>query len=727
MHTNRRPTRRLVSLTAAGALALAAVVVPASAQAATPTHAIADVQGTGDATPLLNQTVTVEGIVTADHRTGGYRGIYVQTAGSGGTATDAASDGIFVFLGSRVVTVAIGDLVQVTGVASEYYGLTQLSATKATQELTVVSAGNPLPAPVPLPDTVVGADREKFEGMLVDPEGEYRVSSLHEVDRYGTVWLVAGTELPVKSTEVARPGPDADAITAANDAATILLDDGKNNQVTGATQPYLTAGDVVRVGDGVDFGDEVYVLHYGFDRWRLQPTRPIDAGTPADAKASFPELNPRPTAPDAVGGDLQVATFNVLNYFTTFSSDDSRARGARDAAQFAIQKGKIVAAITALGAEVIALQEIENSTHFGESVAGAADGTPDVAVADLVAGLNAAAGADVWAYVPTPAALLDPAVAPNTDVIMSAIIYRTDAVSPVGASAALVDPAFDNAREPIAQAFLPADGAPFLVVANHFKSKSAPDVTPVPPEPADGQGYFNAERVAQAQALAAFLAEREAATGIDDAVVLGDLNSYAQEDPVVTLTDAGLVDLVPTKALGQYTYTFDGEQGSLDHALGSAGFTERVTGVDVWDINADEWFGRQYYGSFPEVGTPYRASDHDPIVLGLMADEPPSCIVTYDGLPLVGRTFLGSVTVTNAEAEAVPDWTLTWTFDQGERALVGLGATVRQHRADVTATGWVDRTLDPGETASFVFFGTAPHGIGAPTGVALNGVECAVQ
>lgn len=720
MHTNRRPTRRLVSLTAAGTLALAAVVVPVAAYAATPTHTIADVQGTGAATPLLDQTVTVEGVVTADHRTGGYRGIYLQTAGSGGTAVDAASDGIFVFLGSRAVTVAIGDLVQVTGVAGEYFGLTQVSATRTTQEFTVVSSGNPLPAPVPLPDTVVGAEREAFEGMLVDPEGSYLVSSLHEVDRYGSVWLAAGTELPVKSTELVRPGAEADVIAAANDAVTILLDDGKSNQVTGATQPYLTAGDVVRVGDGVDFGDEVYVLHYGFDRWRLQPRLPIDATTPADAKASFPELNPRPAAPDAVGGDLQVASFNVLNYFTTFSSVDPDARGAKDAAQFAIQKGKIVAAITALGAEVLALQEIENSTHFGS-------GAPDVAVADLVAGLNAAAGADVWAYVPTPAALLDPAVQPTTDVIMNAIIYRTDAVTPVGASAALVAPAFDNAREPIAQAFEPVDGAPFVVVANHFKSKSAPDVKPVPPEPADGQGYFNAERVAQAEALAGFVTELRTSAGTDDVLVLGDLNSYAQEDPVVTLTAAGLVDLVPTKAPGQYTYTFDGEQGSLDHAMATETLTARVTGVDVWDINAEEWFGRQYYGSFPEVGTVYRASDHDPILVGLMATPPgPACTVTYDAAPLVGRTFLGAVTVTNTGTETFDDWRLTWSYADGERALVGIGATVRQHRADVTAGSWLNPTLDPEEATSFAFVGVAPHGIGAPAGFALDGTVCSM-
>ena len=599
-------------------------------------------QGTGDATPLPDTTaVTIEGIVIADHRTGGYRGIYLQTEGSGGAAdaTPGASDGIFVFLANRSFTLAVGDKVQVTGRPGEYFGLTQLNASRSGDTVTVVSSGNALPEPVALPDTVVGADREQFEGMLVRPTGDYFVSSFHEADRYGSLWLGAGA-VPVKATETARPGPDADAISAANDAATILLDDGKSNQTTTALkQPYLPAGDPVRTGDKVEFGDLTYVLHYGFDRWRLQPTTPIDSTTSDALEPTFADTNPRPAAPGEVGGDLQVASFNVLNYFTTLTTEDSDARGARSPEQFAAQKGKIVAAITALGAEVVALQEMENSTHFG-------DGTPDVAVADLVAGLNAAAGSDVWAYVPTPAALLDPAVQPGTDVIMNAIIYRTDAVTPVGDSQALVDPAFENAREPIAQVFDPGAGAPFAVVANHFKSKTPPDVTPAPEEPADGQGFFNAERVAQAQALAGFVADL-GTDGTDDVVVLGDLNSYSQEDPVVTLTDAGLVDLVAAKAPGQYSYTFDGELGSLDHALGTSTFAARVTGADVWDINADEWSGLQYYGVAPELGTVYRASDHDPTIVGITATAAP---VTIDLLGI--NDFHGRLEASGAVAGA---------------------------------------------------------------------------
>lgn len=689
-HSRRHRLGRLMSASAVTALALTAVLVPVAAQAAPPSPPapptpsarptpptpptppppptpsarptpptpptpppppvrpvpIATVQGTGAATTLpADQPVTIEGIVTADHRTGGYRGVYVQTEGSGGTKPDrtpGASDGIFVYLGSRTLDLAIGDKVQVTGLPKEYFGLTELAADQSGDTVKVVSRGHRLPDPVPLPDTLVGDAREQYEGMLVRPAGDYYVTSFHELDRYGSLWLAAG-DMPVKATETTRPGPEADAIAAANRAATILLDDGKSNQTTTALkQPYLPAAEPVRTGDLVEFGSLNYVLHYGYDLWRLQPTTPIDSTTPDSLEPTFARTNPRPATPEDVGGDLQVASFNVLNYFTTLTTQDSRARGARSAAQLEAQRDKIVAALTTLDAEVVALQEIENSTHFGP-------GTPDVAVADLVAALNAAEGGDVWAYVPTPAALLDPAVQPGTDVIMNAIIYRTDAVTPVGDSLALVDEAFDNAREPIAQVFRPLPGgAPFAVVANHFKSKSAPEGETG--EPADGQGWFNAERVAQAQALAGFVADLQAA-GTDDVVVLGDLNSYSQEDPVVTLTGAGFVDLVATLAPGEYSYTFDGELGSLDHALGTPSFAARATGADVWDINADEWSGLQYYGAAPEYGTVYRASDHDPTIVGITAGaDGPTGPVTIDLLGI--NDFHGRLEASSPSAGA---------------------------------------------------------------------------
>ena len=126
------------------------------------------------------------------------------------------------------------------------------------------------------------------------------------------------------------------------------------------------------------------MLTFGFNNWRLQPPTPINDASPANLKPTFTTANPRPATAPAVGGDITVAAFNVLNYFTTLTSQNPAARGADTAEEFAIQKSKIVSAINGLDADVVALQEIENSVKLGEA--------PDEALADLVAGLNAAAG-----------------------------------------------------------------------------------------------------------------------------------------------------------------------------------------------------------------------------------------------------------------------------------------------------------------------------------------------
>ncbi|WP_261811390.1 ExeM/NucH family extracellular endonuclease [Microbacterium aurugineum] len=579
---------------------------------------IAEVQGTTDVSPLNGQTVEVEGVVTADYRTGGYKGIVIQTQGSGGAtdATPGASDGVFVFLNALSPTLEIGDLVSVTGAVSEYFGQTQITPA-AAGDVAVLTAGVGVPAVTPLPDSVRGADREQYENMYVAPEGSYRLASSHQLYNYGTLWLNAGEDLAVKSTETTRPGDEATAIAAANRANRILLDDGWSIQVTNSghpgEQPYFTKDTVVRNGDVVDFSDNGYVLQWGFDDWRLQPVVPIDDSSSADLKVGFEATNPRTASAPEVGGDVQVASFNVYNYFTTLKSENSNARGAANAAQFAIQKSKIVAAINGLDAEIVSLMEIENSVKLGKPI--------DSALKDLVAGLNDDAGAEVWDYVPTPDALNDAA---TTDYITNAIIYKKDAVTTVGDSATVTDESvWGNAREPIAQAF-DIDGRVVTVVANHLKSKSPPQGAGA--EPADGQGFFNADRVAQANAILAFTEDLEETTGSGDMLLIGDFNAYSEEDPIDVFTSKGWSDLVADTASGQYTYTFDGELGSLDHVIASPSLASSITGAGVWGINSPEWSDRGYAFGATEEGTPYRSSDHDPIIVGVSAEIPPVSI-----------------------------------------------------------------------------------------------------
>ena len=652
------------------------------ASAADVTHTIADVQGTGATTPIPGTVVTIEAVVTADYRnaTGsGFRGFFVQTSGStGADFTPGASDGLFVFAANANPAVAIGDLVRITGSVSEFNGQTQITAnTDAAWELVTPAVG--APAPTLLSNTVVDGAREQFEGMLVTPESAF-LSSTHTNGSFGSVWLNVGA-LAVKGTELADAGPDSLAIAAANKANRLLVDDGYSIRADSAAHvnapPYLRADTVVRNGDQFVTPAAGMVLSWAFNDWQLEPQVPLSSGTPVEQAGYFPSftsVNPRTDAPVDVGGDIQIGAFNVFNYFTTFGGD---ARGAADAEEFAIQQSKIVAAINSLDADVVGLQEIENSVKLGEPV--------DEALGNLVDALNADAGSAKWAFVPTPPELQDAAI---TDFITSAIIYQPASVTPVGPSFALVDETVWNiAREPLAQTFQ-AKGTTFTVIANHFKSKSAPAGNP--PEPADLQGHFNAERVAQANSLMGFVAgiQADPAKGAD-VVLLGDFNAYHEEDPAQVITGAGFVDLLPTT--GEFSYTFDGELGSLDHIFVSPSLAPDVTGTDVWTINSPEWADRGYFAAAAEPGTPFRSSDHDPSIFGLNVDAVQVAIESVTPPVISGQGKVGKTLTATGGTWSVDGVTLAYQWNRDGAPIAGATAptyklVAADAGADITVT-----------------------------------------
>lgn len=106
----------------------------------------------------------------------------------------------------------------------------------------------------------------------------------------------------------------------------------------------------------------------------------------------------------------------------------------------------------------------------------------------------------------------------------------------------------------------------------------------------------------------------------------------------------------------------------------------------------------------------------------------PACAVEYDAVRLWGGVMVAGATVTNSGNTPVDGWQLAWDYTQGERALVGVGATVGQSGTRVTARNapWNGR-MDPGSSVTFALVGRAPNGTGTPAGMALNGVPCTVR
>ncbi|MFD6179157.1 MULTISPECIES: ExeM/NucH family extracellular endonuclease [unclassified Isoptericola] len=694
---------------------------------------IAEIQGTGATSPLAGKTVTTAGVVTATYPTGGFDGLYLQTAGSGGDpaadATPGASDAVFVYSRAAAQQLEIGDHVEVTGTVSEYSGLTEVSADVWTV-LDEPAAVEPLATTWPATE----AEREALEGMLLAPQGDFTVTDNYDTNFYGTVGLAAGSTPLVQPTTVGRPGsPEAKEQAEDNAARAVLLDDGASTNYSSATNssqplPWLTGGEPVRVGAAVTFTRPV-IVDFRYDAWGLQPQHRL---TPDVADAVQPATfeDTREASPQDVGGTLQVGTFNVLNYFTTtgdqldgctYYTDRAGdpvtvrggcdARGAAQADDLERQQTKIVAAISALGADVVSLEEIENSATFGKD--------RDQALSDLVDALNAHDGAGTWAYVASPADL--PA---SEDVIRTAFVYRTTGAEPVGPSRILDDPvAFGNARQPLAQVFQPAGGVDadpgddVVVIANHFKSKGSAGPWPGDKDTGDGQGASNESRVRQATALVAFADDVADDAGTDAVLLVGDLNSYEQEDPVMVLTDAGYTDLGPTT--GEYTYAFDGAVGSLDHALASPGLIDRVSGTDIWNINAyepvaNEYSRYNYNATILYDETPFRSSDHDPLLVGLdLAPAAPawSARATYtkgDRVVFDGGLFealwwsrgdepgastkgpwaeVGAPVVT--PAGTFPAWTDTWVYGAGD---------VVVHDGHRWEARWYSRADEPGAT-----------------------------
>jgi predicted extracellular nuclease len=602
------------------------------------TKTIAEIQGTGGTSPLAGQTVTTSGVVTASYPTGGFNGFYLQTAGTGGDVDPSAhraSDGVFVFGSAAAGAVQAGDHVRVTGKVSEYQGTTEI--TPAAADVTVLpEPASVRPASVVLPRTE--AARESFEGMLLAPQGPYTVADNYALNQYAEIGLAAGDEPLFAPTEVADPH-DGAAITAVKDenaARSVTLDDGATtNFFSGGKNvrlPYLTQDRQIRVGAPVTFAQPV-VLEWRFSKWRFQPTAQLTASDVPPVTFG----HTRTPAPAATGGNLRIASFNVLNYFPTTGAEfvagggtctwyDDRAgdhvttrscsgangepgpRGAAEDEDLARQQAKIVRAINGLDADVVSLEEIENSAKFGQP--------RDTAVGTLVDALNAEAGAGTWKFVPTPDTAGDQG---DEDVIRTAFIYRASAVEPVGASVIHDVPVFDIARDPLAQAFEPVGGSRysrFMVVVNHFKSKGSG------PEDPNGQGGSNEQRVAQAAELVRFADRMKSDLGTDKVFLSGDFNAYTREDPMEVLYDNGYTDIGSAKSPEEFTYLFGGTVGSLDHVLGNAAALSTVTGAHVWNINAVESVALEYsrhnYNAtdFYEPG-PYRASDHDPLVVGL--------------------------------------------------------------------------------------------------------------
>ncbi|MDP2883151.1 MAG: ExeM/NucH family extracellular endonuclease [Azonexus sp.] len=573
--------------------------------------AIHTIQGNGAESPLKGQNVTTQGVVTKLLN----NGFFMQDEAPDSDPT--TSEGIFVFT-STAPTVAVGNRVRLSATVTEYQvGTGSGAIANPLTELTGISGLSVLATDISIAPTVITfpeaseGDLEHYEGMLVRIEGTLTVGQNFFLGRFGQLTVSAGGRLEKPTNRY--PAGSLEALAMADDNARrrILLDDGSSLQNPNPT-PYLAADNTVRAGDTIagitgviDYGLATSSSN-GLSDYRIHPTvAPV-----------FTRANARTGAPDAVGGNIKVASFNVLNYFTTLDATGSAGcfpggsrsdcRGADSALEFSRQKAKIVNAIKALNADVVGLMEIENNGN--------------IAVLDLVNGLNTVMGAGTYASVAMPGG------GTGTDAIRMAMIYKPAAVNLFGQAISDTNPIHN--RPPLIQTFAAANGEKFSVVVNHFKSKGSCPTSGSDADQGDGQGCWNDLRTQQAQALRNTVQSLQASSGDSDVIVIGDLNAYGKEDPILDFTDAGYIDQIRRFDSFGYSYVFDGEAGYLDHALATPSLSAQITGARHWRINADEPAIIDYNTEFKQPAcatcgpdyysdTVYRSSDHDPVIIGL--------------------------------------------------------------------------------------------------------------
>lgn len=369
---------------------------------------------------------------------------------------------------------------------------------------------------------------------------------------------------------------------------------------------------------GDALGDAAYAARSGSRLDALEGIALPRNGRPGLRLERAPQLQaaPRPQQPPRVDGSLRIAAFNLENLF----NGDGRSggfptpRGARTEAEFHAQLAKLVETIHAMNPDVAALMELENDGYG-----------PDSTLAQLVSALDRAdaadGGAQDWRYAaPCKQPCASAVRGPGGDLIRVGLIYRSQRVAARGLAATLTQGPFGtHSRVPMAQAFeaLGAGGRrgpAFVVAANHFKSKGCRDAEGGDRDQGDGAACWNVLRSDSARRLDAWLKTDPTGSGGTLTMIVGDLNAYAQEQPLRELYAAGWQDaFAAAKVAAPYSYVYDGELGRLDHALLSPALAATLRGAAEWHTNADEPESAGYRAG---GAGPWRSSDHDPVLLG---------------------------------------------------------------------------------------------------------------
>lgn len=587
---------------------------------------IHDIQGSGTASPLINQTVTTSGIVTllktGTNNRGAASSFFIQTPDANADADPNTSQGLLVFTGS-VPTVAVGDEVTVTGTVVEFNGMTEISPVSS---VSLIDTGNPLPTPIALTTTILDPTAaptqpqlEKYEGMRLSAES---LTTVAPNDNFYDVYtVITGVARPLREPgiEISKTVPP-DPSSGIVDCCIARWDENPERLLVDTN---ARAGALLNAYTSlVVFSNIAGPLDFSFDKYRLIP----DATLSASANISVVP------APVPTSSEFTVAGTNIEN----FNNDPIQRAKAALAIKNVLQLPDIIGAI-----EIFDLADLQALADEIQTISGVTY-APYLIEGDGTTGDN---DQDVAFLVKTSRVAVDSVtqelasetfVEPGTSTV--AILHDRPPLVLRGR----VDPAGVN--------------LPVIAIVNHTRS-----FIDIDQDPGNGP-RVREKRKKQAESIAALFQTLQTNNPTTPIISVGDYNAYqfsdGYTDPLATLKgtptsdDNIVVDASPDlinpnffnltdnlPADQQYSFNFAGTLQALDHILVNRTAYDRRTRNFIIHNNTD----------FPEVPAGlYKSntertegySDHD-IALAYFSLTAPTAASVYVGGRVVNQTGRG--------------------------------------------------------------------------------------
>ncbi|PID87133.1 MAG: hypothetical protein CSB13_00790 [Chloroflexi bacterium] len=594
---------------------------------------LGEIQGSGEVSPYVNQIVSFRSVVTgihADQNLAGttYYTLFVQDIPGDEDGNPDTSDAIPVFLGWKRPFMTIGDHVEVTGLVTEYFGLTEIDADDL--EITVTASDQQLPEPIILNlSNMQPADFETVEGMLV---------ALPEARVIGPSHAACGFAVTLPD------GPERIIRRSAVDSVAAIL-------------PVLNQTDVVCEDfPQVKTGDEISGLRgpltYHFSQYKI---------VQQDNEMLQVTAVPRPELPNhAQTALLTFATINMENHFDAIDDTGTDAEPKPSPADIGLRQTKLAYAIgqTLACPTVVGVQEVEKQVLLD----GLAEALVDycgmrytvthVESAD-VRGIDVALLSDPTRVQVNAASLQQGCTLIETGIQDETVVCPHNHV-----------PLFS--RPPL-QVMLTIDGVEFTVYVNHFKSKRG------------GERETAPRRLAQAQHLADLVDTQLQANADARIVVLGDFNDYEDSPPMQLLQENGRLynTLQQIPEQDRYSYNFSGISQLIDGILVSESLLHDIEDVLIFHTNAD--YPDNLLHDTSEENLPFKATDHDLALLILNSEPLPR--PTPLSSPVLSEQEPADVSTNLSESNLWP-WILGGIFlivISGTAVFTGLMVAKRHH------------------------------------------------